>query len=272
MIYVQSYLKLGERAVGGARALSFRDGGHSRQQDACWQLSNLRLRNLGARVVYYGATEDLINGVAYDEIHEFPKEIRSLPPRCWSVGKLHVASLQKEPFLHVDMDAFLGLPIEASGFTVQSEEHYWEPRAWGWFYGLVACLVKKGIKHPVIEEAWDSAHASRGPVLWNFGVFGGTSPIVPQVCGEVVDFCLEHKDVWQDIAPYIFVTCALEQIIVPLLLMSRGISPKPLLRRECEEKDSARLAYCHLIGDSKHDPKNIEAVKARLAELTLTDN
>jgi hypothetical protein len=273
MIYLQSYLQLAPSEVAGVNAVSFRDSGKSAQQADCWRLSNLRLRNLPqSEVVFYGSDRDLIDGVSYGAVHEFPKEIKELPPRCWSVGKLYAASMQTEPFLHVDMDCFLGLPVTLTGFTVQSEEHYFEPRAWGWFYGLMACLIKKGIKHPLLEEVWEAAHASRGPVLWNFGVFGGGSWIVPQACGEVVEFCLEHKSVWQDIPPYIFVTCALEQIFVPLLCLSRGVSPKPLLRRGFEEADSAQLAYCHLIADSKHDPKNIEAVKVRLAELTLTDN
>lgn len=270
MIYIQSLLKLEQSKKERPAFFEFVDDGFHEQQNDCWKLSNRRLRDLGHPVHYFGT--ETCDEVIYNNYQQFPTEVLAVDPRCWSIGKLYAASIQTQEFLHVDMDVFISQPPASAAFVVQSEEHYYESKAWGWFYGFVSYLMRQGIKSDVLDEAWDQAHNSRGPVLWNFGVFGGSSLILPKVCSEVLSFCLEYNDIWGKLPAYIFVTCVLEQIIVPLLMQSRGVPPTPLLRNHCENIDAKRLGYCHLVGSSKHDPTNVAAVQRRLIELNSRQN
>jgi hypothetical protein len=267
MIYLQSMIKFEHPNQHLVLAESKTvDRGYSQQQNDCWRLSNQRLNNLGV-VHFYG---DLpCNHLKFNKCFDFSSEIKQVNPRCWSIGKLHAASAQTEEFLHVDGDCFLSQPLPSRPFLVQGEENQFESSAWGWFYGFVSFCKKLGIHSGLIDEAVEQSHKNNGPKLYNFGIFGGTSSLLPSVCKEIVDFVLTHNDIWQKFPPFIFVTVVLEQLIIPLVMESRGVPVSTLFEIDNWNEDAKKLGYCHLVGQAKHQQSNVQAVRNRLKELSL---
>ena len=44
-------------------------------------------------------------------VHTELNALREQDPGWWALGKLHTYGLQTEPFVHVDYDAFMWLPL-----------------------------------------------------------------------------------------------------------------------------------------------------------------
>jgi hypothetical protein len=237
-----------------------------------WKLSNFYLNRLGHTCEFWGCEEGIKfaknNGLKFTNIEKIPN--LNINPRLWSIPKLYVASMQSEPFLHLDGDVFLKqweikkLPE----FIVQNHEGWFSEKGHHWFYGFCSFLFRFGMNETA-SMLYDISNKC-GTSIYNFGIFGGVNKILPSVCLDVFKMCQEFNEHVSKIPTNIFVPCVLEQIIVPMFMLKSGIMPTCYLNNDIN-KDAERLGFCHLIGPIKKKKSTIDAVVKRLEEFDLSD-
>lgn len=237
----------------------------SAQDPDYWTLSN-RLLNKYGDVEFWGCSNGIDfaerAGLRFSKIHNLPDEFSALGSKCWSLPKIYAAAQQSEPFLHVDGDVFLydWSVSELPEFLVQNGEPYHADKAQAWFYGLMATLFRA--RAPGVERFWGH------PVtIWNFGIFGGRSALLPSICGEIFDFAVENCVEINKVPIDVFTACVLEQIFIPMLMCNSGVFPTEYLRSEHLQDDAAAKGFCHLIGHTKNLPWVKDSVRERLRAL-----
>jgi len=241
------------------------DPWHSRTPIECSRLSAMRLTALGS-ICFYG---DAPAGVAYTFVEDVPQMLRSVGPRCWSLPKLYASSIQNGDFMHVDQDCFVSSPLPSVPFLVQGEEPNSTTNALAWFQGFHEFLSRCGLRWQLLDEAREQADKNGGPKLYNCGIFGGTSRLLPAVCREVIEFAVNNSDILNKLPLSVFVTAVLEQILIPLVMQARGVVLTELLQPGNQDEQARNIGYCHLVGRAKHDIRNIELVRNRIATLEV---
>lgn len=267
-----------------ARLMGFWDGVRSSQSGLCWTLSRERLKQWKRQEdsnVFYGDEDGLRFikhlGLSYDEEVLLPASIlERAPTRVWSFGKMYVMSQQESPFLHLDGDVFWTQPPDAqwlaSPFVTQNEEYTDAEKGWSWFYGMFALLHRAGVRDPLMDLVWDVIHSEecRGSSnVFNFGVVGGTSPHIADVCRVVVDFLLKHSAIIDSASGKLFPAVAFEQQWIPLLLRARGVTPVNLLPERQPEltRKANEIGFCHFLAANKEHAGHLKLVRNRLKEL-----
>jgi len=81
-----------------------------------WALSCLQLHKIYGNVSLYGNTPAvrlLIDTLQlpYSKAYLTHDELIPVHPDLWALSKIHTYSLQEQPFLHIDSDAFIFLPF-----------------------------------------------------------------------------------------------------------------------------------------------------------------
>lgn len=248
----------------------------NKQSTLCWTLSNLRLQQRQGVKEFWGCKQALAYatevGMVFDHVHEIPDNLTKIvSSRLWAFPKLYAMAQQTGPFMHLDGDVFLAKELPPlPEFRVQNQETVESDRPWMWFYGLHAFLKEAGVQDPLLNTVWEAIHdiERRGDTnIYNFGVVGGTSELIPQVAGQLVDFILRHNVKLSRVGPKIFTMAVIEQMWMPLLLKIRGIDPTPLFNDATMYKEADELGYCHMVAHHKRDEKNLRAVRSRIEEL-----
>jgi hypothetical protein len=235
-----------------------------------WKLSNFYLNRIGIKCEFWGCEHAIKfaqeNDLKFTNIEKIPE--LDLNPRLWSIPKLYVASMQNEPFLHLDGDVFLKeWKIEQlPEFIVQNQEPWFFEKGHHWFYGFCAFLYSIGANE--LASRIFKLNKKCPVDIYNFGIFGGTSKMLPNVCSDVFKMCKEFNDFVLEIPQNIFIPCVLEQIIVPMMMIDKLTFPTCYLNNNVNE-DAKRLGFCHLLGPTKKKKKTIESVKNRLREFDL---
>lgn len=237
-----------------------------------WKLSNFYLNRLGVNCEFWGCENAIKfakeNNLIFNNIEKIPK--LNINSRLWSIPKLYVASMQNEPFLHLDGDVFLKKweLKELPEFIVQNQEWWFSEKGHHWFYGFCSFLYRIGA-HDIASDIYDLSKKCKIDI-YNFGIFGGTSKNIPKVCLDVFNMCQKFNDRVSEIPTNIFVPCVLEQIIVPMMMIDKMTFPTRYLN-DPVNKDADRFGFCHLLGPTKKKEKTIESVKSRLREFGVID-
>lgn len=111
-------------------------------------------------------------GMPYDEVTT-ELEHAEINPFLWGMAKMYAFSIQKEPFIYVDLDAFLFKDIDYSlkttdiFFQNREKEYY---TAWDTFSRFRNYFVDNDI---VIREYWNVVGENRYGDAYNTAVFGG---------------------------------------------------------------------------------------------------
>lgn len=140
-----------------------------------WELSCLQLKQYYKRVELYtnnAGYEVLINKLKlpYDDVHVVLNGL-SFPSQLWAYPKLHTYSLQTEPFLHVDGDAFfweklddevLNKPLIAQNIEINAP-----------FYKTILTRLL-GLDIALPEVVMERFNSNTGIAAYNAGIIGGT--------------------------------------------------------------------------------------------------
>ncbi|MBN8548552.1 MAG: hypothetical protein J0M12_04475 [Deltaproteobacteria bacterium] len=228
----------------------------------------------------FGRAEVERLGLPYDEIHSDLEELQ-IRPGFWNAGKFLAYAIQKEPFFHLDIDAFMWnvLPerlLQASVFG-QSVEREEKHRI---YYRDALKVVRSRI--PDLPARWGTLNSeyTNGYAL-NCGIFGGTNlPLIQEYANEALDFmnAPRYAALWQELASRtalptgggmgIVEGCAMvfEQLGIVLRCEEAGITPQVLIEQPLpDDSYPPELGYTHLISVSKRLPLYLNALEARIA-------
>jgi hypothetical protein len=204
----------------------------------------------------------------FDEVHlvfdHFP-----YPPHLWMASKLLTYRRQTEPFVHIDLDAYLWAPLPArlTGAAIiaqSSEEDY------SYYDGVVNFLLRSaGYLPDFIRE-----HAAKyGPKVraLNAGIYGGHDLTSLHAGCDAAFATLEHPanqpmfaellihHSQQHVLFYDF-NVLLEQYFASVYHYEQGVRVSYVL------SDQEAPYFTHLLSGAKRHPDNVVNLKARVAQ------
>lgn len=107
----------------------------------------------------------------YTKVHVLLDDLNTYDSNLWALSKLHVYSLQKKPFLHVDGDVFIWEKFDKnllqSKLIVQNLE-----RGTDYYKNKWIKLKEDFVFIP--EEILEEESKSENMYAYNFGIFGGS--------------------------------------------------------------------------------------------------
>lgn len=239
----------------------------------CWALSCLLAKRLYGQIALltdHRGKALLIDRLQlpYTEVHNVFDDslLADIPAHLWAVGKIYAYSLQREPFVHIDGDAFfldkidLDAPIIAQHVTPSPE-------------------YEDELHRYLHSEMHDShslmADFVRGPVCpdeYNMGIFGGTDlDLIREYCEGALDFARESAR-YADRAPAnANWNCFIEQYFLTGLCLKKGIDTKLLMTDQLADdtdcpgnwislETDGLVGYNHYGGTAKLCLSNIDRV------------
>lgn len=157
---------------------------------SCLQLS--KYYNKLSLVTDKAGNDMLINkmGLPYTEIIISLDELNSYDTQLWSLGKIYAYSIQEEPFIHVDGDAFIWEPFPkkflSADLVAQNLEHNYP-----YYRTLMDELIsKKCYIPPVITRVSSMENEVNA---YNAGVFGGSNTAFFKAFANEVDLFLKNN-------------------------------------------------------------------------------
>ncbi|GAA0740325.1 hypothetical protein GCM10009431_10350 [Gaetbulibacter jejuensis] len=129
----------------------------------------------------------------YTKVHLVFDDFEEFHPDLWALGKVFVYGLQKDPFIHVDSDVYIGSRfsdrIENATLISQNIEkaHFW------WYEPLFASLKKQEVLFPkVIQKVTER----EGEInAYNAGILGGNDISFFQSYSKAaIDFVMTNID------------------------------------------------------------------------------
>jgi hypothetical protein len=219
-------------------------------------------------------------GLKFDEVSTELNVLADHDPAWWALGKLYAYRAQREPFIHIDNDAYLWkpLPEQVSSSPVFAECP--EPYSLGFYHPeFLECSLSNGgaIWLPA-EWVWYRADGrrQRGDAC---GIFGGNHlDFINHYAGQAIKL-VEHPD---NQAGWALIDKASQNTLFEQYLLAacveyhrwhiaspyHGIEIRYLFDTLDEAYDSDRatqLGYTHLLGESKRHEKTamqmVERVK-----------
>jgi hypothetical protein len=197
-------------------------------------------------------------GLAHSSVSTELENISKVRPELWALPKLLVYAAQREPFWHVDTDAFLfEKPSElmlSSPVVCQGPETHPEQVA---FYLRILARMRSELAW--LPEGYADYNPAETPPL-NCGIVGGTDVALLRSYAEdslSIFFRPENQPGWARLAadkaiPLAHFNCAVEQVNLAIHCRQRGVSPVPILSAEHK---GPRLV--HLVGGDKTHPESI---------------
>jgi len=186
-----------------------------------WALSCLQLKQYYPNVHLYTNSrgyEVLITKLKlpYDTV--FMLDDLEFPPQLWAYPKLHVYSLQSEPFLHVDGDAFFWEPLDNDLLNkplIAQNLEINEP----WYQMIIRQMIANGL---VLPETI-SKHLGSGMPLaaYNAGIIGGNDlAFFKEYTSEAFDFLKRNELKLKEVCQPQF-NMVLEQVLLYCLAVKR---------------------------------------------------
>jgi hypothetical protein len=190
-------------------------------------------------------------------------------PRWWSLGKLHTYRLQKEPFVHIDCDVFLWLPLPDWLTSADVFSQNPEPFSAGAsFYQPEKIEQVVAATNGWLPQEWKWYRASSRNLHGDCcGIVGGNRPDFIQYWADLAFQVVEHhanRYVIAQIEDKIGLMVVLEQFLLAACLVYHGchkenssfcnISSAYLFGAGEEvfnQEKTAKVGYTHLIGDTK---------------------
>lgn len=134
----------------------------------------------------------LINkmGLPYTEVTICLDELNDYDTQLWSLGKIHAYSIQDEPFIHVDGDAFIWEPFPKKFLTAdlvaQNLEHNYE-----YYRTLMEELVSRNCYIPAVVSRITALENEVN--AYNAGVYGGSNIAFFKAFAKEVDLFLKNN-------------------------------------------------------------------------------
>lgn len=253
----------------------FRDGeffGFKTEDDflsSCY-LSFVELRKKGYRIHLF--TDNYGKDLLVNKLHlnydyvSLLHEEKLLHPNLWAAAKLYTHMMQKEPYLHLDLDAFLikdftpefkSAPIVCQ--NIESNYEFYK----NMFNGLYPHI--KGTSG-IVEEINYRINTENEYCAMNVGIFGGNDmKTIFEYSSSAIEY-LQKLVVGMPEDLLFYLCIFIEQLYGHYYFKHKGYTVKcfydnPLLKFDDFLKWDE---YVHLISSLKIDPKNIVEVK-RLA-------
>jgi hypothetical protein len=155
------------------------------------KLSFLELKKKGYKVHLY--TDLFGKSLLIDELKlnydhvDVSHENLNLNPNLWSLSKLYTHKLQKEPYVHIDFDAFLfkdfSESFKSARIVCQNHEVGWD------YYNLVWDSLNPYIRHKdkIMNRIVDVFLNKKPSHALNVGIFGGNDiPLIHSYCDSIL--------------------------------------------------------------------------------------
>jgi len=186
----------------------------------------------------------------------------------WAYAKIYVYSLQKEPFVHIDIDAILwdGVPKELMGkkYFCQLLEYV---DSWVLYNNSFTDIQQHGLVPDGIKKP---------RYAFNMAVFGCTDMKTAkqflQKYEQVArEYCIKNAPLMGKLKS-IYEQCILfEQLFIVSLLDNEGLvlgRDYDTILETYQKENYPNSRYTHLIVEGKRDERNVQAIKWRLQYLT----
>lgn len=141
----------------------------------CWVLNNILLNRFYDIELYTDSSgrELLLNSLGLDYVkvnNHFDDYVYSFPPSLWCYNKVHVYSVQKSPFLHIDGDVFIWQKFPNLFLDAQLCAQNLEVN----LPNYVQCLKEISDSNFIINNDFFSFEKNKDVLASNAGVFGGS--------------------------------------------------------------------------------------------------
>lgn len=189
-------------------------------------------------------------------------DLNWVPDVYWSFIKVHVYSLQKEPFIHIDNDVFLwdAIPediLSDNDFIFQETE----PMAWSEYD-----FYNKGIKvysHAIHEDLDIQDHAV------NCGVFAALTDSAIELLKDYHkygEYFVNNADLKpnieeEDLHKRWLASVIIEQVYIYTLIIQNQLKWDTILSKD---RTSYRMKYSHMVASSKKQPVVERKIKERV--------
>jgi len=226
-----------------------------------WALSCLQLKRYYKHVELYtnnAGYEVLINRLKlpYSKVHVVLNDIR-FPPQLWAYPKIYTYSLQTEPFLHIDGDAFFWEKLDASVLKNPLIAQNIEISV-PFFKTILKHLLRLNIVFP--EIIMECLHANE-VAAYNAGIIGGQDiDFFKTYTAEAFKFINENYDKLA-ILKIPEVNMIYEQVLFYCLAKKRNVNVSCYLKEEVDDMNYPGFAdfmnvagdtiYIHLMGTFK---------------------
>lgn len=209
----------------------------------------------------YDWIEPYLNKLPFTKIEVCLDEINWLDDRYWSLGKMYVYSLQKEPFIHIDNDVFVWEKFNEqlldSDFLFQEIETF-NDSIWD-FYNKGLKIY--GLAIPKEIEVLDSA--------FNCGVFGCLTKealdLIPIYYKTGFNFVKRTKIIpnieKESMSNRWLASVIIEQVFIYSLVLANNLKFNTLLD---SNTNKYKLKYTHQIGATKRNNIVENRIKERI--------
>jgi hypothetical protein len=204
----------------------------------------------------------------------------------WALGKLHTYRLQQSPFVHIDNDVFLWLPLPAWLTTADVFSQNPEPFTLGnSFYKPEKIEDKIAKVNGWLPQEWKWFRSSH-PTLYGYccGLLGGSRPDFIQYYSDLAFQIIEHQanySAMRQIDDKMSLMIVLEQFLLAACIAYHNsiqdnntfkeISTSCLFNAGedlFKKEQAARAGYTHLLGDTKRNSGVVRVLEERM----LRDN
>lgn len=185
----------------------------------------------------------------FDNVFIILDELENMNAKFWALGKLKAVSLQEDPFIHLDFDAFLFKPLPESFLTA---DHFFQCKeiSYPWYqYGLD--IVKN-------SEFKDFLGLDEN-VAYNCGIMGFNNlDIIPEWYSNALKFVDFFENVHFDMPNIIFEQHQIYQLLKNNLQLNVKLFGE---EHHNVEDVSVELGYSHLLAHHKNVPMHFKSIK-----------
>jgi hypothetical protein len=203
----------------------------------------------------------------FDEVHIIFDDFR-YPPHLWMASKLQAYRCQTEPFVHIDLDAYLWAPLparltEATVIAQSSEEDC------GYYDGVVSFFLRSAGYLPDFISQHAATYGPKVRAL-NAGIYGGHDLASIHACCDAAFATMEHPANQPMFAGLLSsnsrgyelrhdFNVLLEQYFAGVYCYQHGVPIGYVLSNQ------EPPYFTHLLAGAKRHPDNVTNLKARVA-------
>jgi hypothetical protein len=204
----------------------------------------------------------------FDEVHIVFDDF-AFPHHLWMASKLQTYRFQTEPFVHIDLDAYLWqpLPTRLTGAAIVAQSSEEDFR---YYHRVVNYFLREAGYLPDFVRAHAAKYGHKVRSL-NAGIYGGHNLSAIHACCDAAMATIAHpanKAMFADLAShhghnggvYYDFNILLEQYYASVYYHEHQIEVSYVL------SDLEPPYFTHLLGDSKCRPDSVQHLKKRVAQ------
>ena len=223
----------------------------------------------------YGAECAEFIGLPYRAISRSFDSLPQQLSQLWALGKLWLYQQQSEPFLHIDLDAYLWerLPQRCEEAEVVIQVYEDDPRQLEFYRRVLGALLEK---LPCLPDSYrDPQLLLRTCLGVNCGVVGGSRlDLFQSYAAESASIMTDPRNMaaWEDLyrsfgSRFGWFNAGIEQTNLLLWCERFGVVPEAVVPNAFapgRDIRSEKLGFTHLVGEEKENPRMREALRARV--------